>query len=109
MHPECFIPIEAPTSKSHQGQWHRHTKSPNVRVQSLPSTCCHELRPWQTGGVHVRILKRPQFDSLKANFGLKARQSLVDQFAAIKQIDQRAYMQARMSKASDGALEAALL
>ena len=47
--------------------------------------------------------------SLKANFGLKARQALVDQFAAIKQLDQKAYMQARMSKASDGALEATLL
>ena len=58
MHSECFIPIEVPTSKSHPGQWHCHTKSPNVRVQSLPSRC-HELRTWQTGGVHVRFLQRP--------------------------------------------------
>ena len=28
-------------------------QSPNVRVQSLPSSR-HELRTWQTGGVHVR-------------------------------------------------------
>ena len=28
-------------------------QSPNVRVQSLPSSR-HELRAWQTGGVHVR-------------------------------------------------------
>ena len=30
-----------------------HTESPNVRVQSLPSSR-HELKAWQTGSVHVR-------------------------------------------------------
>lgn len=31
-----------------------HTKSPNVRVQSLPSSH-HELKAWQIGGAHVRL------------------------------------------------------
>ncbi|MFM8900763.1 MAG: hypothetical protein ACKOF9_12570, partial [Burkholderiales bacterium] len=29
-------------------------QSPNVRVQSLPLSR-HELKAWQTGGVHVRV------------------------------------------------------
>ena len=30
-------------------------QSPNVRVQSL-SKCQKQLRAWQTGGVHVRLM-----------------------------------------------------
>jgi len=52
---------------------------------------------------------RERFDSLKANLGLRMKQALVDQFAPIAQLDQNAYMLARMSKGSDGTLEAALL
>lgn len=52
---------------------------------------------------------RERMDSLKANLGLKLRQGLVDQFAAIKQLDQNAYVQARMSKGTDGTLEAMLM
>ena len=44
-----------PTSSSHQGQWHKPQKSPNVRVQSDPASP-HELEAWQSGGVHVRTL-----------------------------------------------------
>ena len=32
-----------------------HTKSPNVRAQSLPSSR-HELKAWHTGSVHVRSI-----------------------------------------------------
>lgn len=46
---------------------------------------------------------------MKANFSTKARQGIVDQFAPIADLDQRAYMLARMSKGSDGTMEAALL
>ncbi|MFZ7320459.1 LPD5 domain-containing protein [Comamonas jiangduensis] len=52
---------------------------------------------------------RERFDQLKANLGLRMKQALVDQFAPIAQLDQQAYMLARMSKGSDGTLEAALL
>lgn len=52
---------------------------------------------------------RERFDSLKANLGLRMKQALVDQFAPIAQLDQNAYMLARMTKGSDGTLEAAML
>lgn len=50
-----------------------------------------------------------RFDRFKANFGLRMKQAMVDQFAPIAQLDQKAYMLARMSKGSDGTLEAAML
>lgn len=52
---------------------------------------------------------RERFDQLRANLGLRMKQAMVDQFAPIAQLDQNAYMLARMSKGSDGTLEAALL
>lgn len=47
--------------------------------------------------------------SLRANLGTKLRQGIVDQFAPIKEVSAKAYMLARLSKGSDGAVEAALL
>jgi hypothetical protein len=48
--------MEASTSNSHQGQWvQTHNLSPNVRVQSLP-TSQNELGAWQNGSVHVRMV-----------------------------------------------------
>ena len=52
---------------------------------------------------------RERWESLKANLGTRMKQALVDQFAPIAELDQHAYMLARMSKGSDGTLEAALL
>ncbi|WP_423459977.1 LPD38 domain-containing protein [Ottowia sp. VDI28] len=46
---------------------------------------------------------------LRANLGTKLRQGLVDQFAPIKEISPTAYILARLSKGSDGAVEAAML
>ena len=60
-------------------------------------------------GVKAVPTVRERMDALKANLGLKLRQGLVDQFAAIKQLDQNAYVQARMSKGTDGTLEAMLM
>ncbi len=52
---------------------------------------------------------RERWESIKANLGTRMKQALVDQFAPIAELDQHAYMLARMSKGSDGTLEAALL
>lgn len=52
---------------------------------------------------------KERFDSLRANLGTKVRQGVLDQFAPIKEISPEAYMQARLSKGSDGTMEAALL
>jgi hypothetical protein len=46
---------------------------------------------------------------LKHDLGLRVTQGLVDQFAALKKIDPKVYMLARLSKGSDGTMEAALL
>ena len=40
---------------------------------------------------------------------LKLTQGLVDQFAALKRLGQKEYMLARLSKGSDGTMEAGLL
>nr|HRL98918.1 hypothetical protein [Acidovorax sp.] len=60
-------------------------------------------------GVKAVPTVRERMDAIKSNLGLKLRQGLVDQFAAIKQLDQNAYVQARMSKGTDGTLEAMLM
>lgn len=63
----------------------------------------------RVAGVQKVPTLKERMAAMKANLGLKLRQGLVDQFAAIKQLDQNAYMQARMSKGTDGTLEAMLL
>lgn len=52
---------------------------------------------------------KERFDGLRANLGTKVRQGVLDQFAPIKEISAEAYMHARLSKGSDGTMEAALL
>lgn len=47
--------------------------------------------------------------AMKANLGLRMKQAMVDQFAPIRDVSQHAYMMARMSKGSDGAIDALLL
>ncbi|MCS4292736.1 hypothetical protein M2375_000942 [Comamonas sp. BIGb0152] len=48
-------------------------------------------------------------NEMRSNLGTKLRQGLVDQFAPLKEVSAHAYMLARLSKGSDGAVEAALL
>jgi hypothetical protein len=52
---------------------------------------------------------REMFRRLTENAGKRLTQGIVDQFAPLKDLDQTAYMQARLSKGTDGALEAAFL
>lgn len=52
---------------------------------------------------------RERIQRMSANAGIKLAQGIADQFAPIKDYSYHAYMQARLSKASDGTLEAALL
>lgn len=47
--------------------------------------------------------------AMRHNFGTRLRQGLVDQFAPIKEVSEKGYILARMSKGSDGAVEAALM
>ncbi|TQL87437.1 LPD38 domain-containing protein [Delftia sp. HK171] len=47
--------------------------------------------------------------AMRHNIGTRLRQGLVDQFAPLKEISEKAYILARMSKGTDGAVEATLL
>jgi hypothetical protein len=61
------------------------------------------------GGIQPKQTIADRFAALRANLGLKVVQGLFDQFAPIKSIGQHEYMLARMSKAAEGTMEAALL
>lgn len=60
-------------------------------------------------GVQVKQTWAERAQAMRHNIGTKLRQGLVDQFAPIKEISEKAYILARLSKGSDGAVEAALL
>lgn len=60
-------------------------------------------------GVQVQQTWAERAQAMRQNFGTRLRQGLVDQFAPIKEISEKAYILARLSKGSDGAVEAALL
>lgn len=95
------------------------TANPDIRYRSATAasiaSSMGDMTPDQekayknVAGVKAVPTVRERMDALKANLGLKLRQGLVDQFAAIKQLDQNAYVQARMSKGTDGTLEAMLM
>lgn len=60
-------------------------------------------------GVQVKQSWAERAQAMRHNIGTKLRQGLVDQFAPLKEISEKAYILARLSKGSDGAVEAALL
>ncbi|WEL95673.1 LPD38 domain-containing protein [Delftia tsuruhatensis] len=60
-------------------------------------------------GVQVKQTWAERAQAMRHNIGTRLRQGLVDQFAPIKEISEKAYILARLSKGSDGAVEAALL
>jgi len=60
-------------------------------------------------GVQVKQTWAERARAMRQNCGTRLRQGLVDQFAPIKEISEKAYILARLSKGSDGAVEAALL
>lgn len=61
------------------------------------------------GLIKPRKTLRERMDKARERLGVRLRQGIVDQFAAIKDVDQRAYVLARMTKGSDGTLEALML
>lgn len=61
------------------------------------------------GGMPTRETLRERVRGLKANLGTKLRTGLVDQFAPMLKLSQKAYMMARMSKGGDGTMEAVML
>jgi hypothetical protein len=60
-------------------------------------------------GIQTKETLVDRAKAMRHNLGTKLRQGLVDQFAPIKEVSEKAYILARLSKGSDGAVEAALL
>lgn len=68
----------------------------------------------ETAARNIGAIVTPQslaerFAQARATFSKGFVQGVADQFAAIKDLDPKAYLLARMSKASDGTLEAAMM
>ena len=63
----------------------------------------------KVGAFPAEMTIRERLAGLKQDFGLRITQGLVDQFAALKRLGQKEYMLARLSKGSDGTMEAGLL
>lgn len=69
-----------------------------------------QLAAWQkAAGLKTPPTLKERAAQMKANLSTKLRQGVVDQFAPIADLDQHAYMLARLSKGADGTMEAALL
>jgi hypothetical protein len=62
-----------------------------------------------SGALDPKKTIKQSFDDMRKDIGKKMQQGIADQFAPIRDLDQHAYMLSRLSKGSDGALEAALL
>ncbi|MDO5691118.1 MAG: hypothetical protein Q4G70_01380 [Pseudomonadota bacterium] len=93
----------------------RQADQPGPAMFSRSASAMGTLTPaqqatWDKVAAHSQPQTWPQrLKGLRANMAVRLKTALVDQFAAIAEYDQGAYVKARMSRASDGALEAALL
>lgn len=105
------MPTLPPTSKSDNiaPMFSRSQPAEAIRSSMGNMTPDQERAYLAVAGFDKVPTLKERFDSFKANLGLRMKQALVDQFAPIAQLDQSAYMLARMSKGSDGTLEAALM
>ena len=79
-------------------------------ASSMGSMTPDQEQAWtKVAGIKTPPTLKERAESFKANLGLRIRQGVFDQFAPIKDVSQEAYMQARLSKGSDGTMEAAML
>lgn len=72
-------------------------------------TAAQEKALESVGGITVQQTLRQRLQELRKDFGKRAVQGALDQFAPIKELNEEAYVLARMSKGYDGTLEAALM
>ena len=87
----------------------RFRTAPAVASSMGPLTAAQE-RVWaKVAGVARVPTLQERAKALTQNFGVRAKQALVDQFAPIQDVSQEAYMLARLSKGADGTMEAAML
>lgn len=89
----------------------RYRTAPAAAVESsMGEMTAVQEKVWKkvAGTATVPTLKQ-RAEALRQNFAVRAKQALVDQFAPIQDVSQEAYMLARMSKGTDGTMEAAML
>jgi hypothetical protein len=91
------------------------SSNPEVRKSGERAAYLGKLDPAQeaaakaVGMMAPRESLKQKMQTMKTDLGQKMRQGIADQFDPIRQLDEKAYMLSRLSKGSDGALEAALL
>lgn len=81
--------------KGFKGSSWAEKESPSIQEALRKAGVLHEQKPL---GPRVR--------ELTARFAKEFRQGMFDQFAPLMEVDYKAYMMARLSRATDGALEA---
>jgi hypothetical protein len=85
------------------------TKSTDRSSYLGPLDAAQEAAAKNIGAIKAPMTAQQRMAQLRANLGLRVRQGLVDQFAAIREVTQEGYIQARMSKNDAGPLEAMFL
>lgn len=99
-------PDKAEPTKGSGGEGVQFSRATTVDAGYTPAQ--KEAAEHAFGSVAEKTLAE-RAKEMRSNLGIKLRQGLVDQFAPIKEVSMHAYMLARLSKGSDGAVEAALL
>ena len=89
--------------------------NPDIRASEQRSEYLGDLDARQeaalrnVGGITPKQTLRQRMDAFGKDLGLRIRQGMVDEYASIRTVDEDAYRAARLSGATDGALEASML
>lgn len=106
------LKLPAPTNpdiRFSRKQTERGPGSEHVPDWAKELTTAQQSALRKSGVIFAEPTLKERSKALVKDFGKNFVQGVVDQFAPIKELDQRAYMQARLSKATDGGVEALLL
>lgn len=72
-------------------------------------TAAQEAALSRVGAIVPALTVKQRFEQFRKGLGARTQQAMFDQFAPLKKLDPLAYLQARLSKAGDGTLEAMML
>lgn len=110
-----FKPEQIKSATGNDGTF--SAKDPDIRfAQRAPAwqgvygdlTPAQEQALRNVGGIKQPETLADRWARLKQNLGLRIQQGVFDQFAPLRDLDPKAYMMARLSKGSEGTMEAAL-
>ncbi|MGE3927222.1 MAG: LPD38 domain-containing protein [Lautropia sp.] len=107
----AFRPEQIKSATGNRGTF--DPSDPDIRFMRAKAfgnlTPAQERALSRVGGIDTKATVGQRMAKTRANMRLRFVQGVADQFRALKDLDQDAYMQARLSKASDGTLEAMML